>query len=232
MSILSKSLNYLAYGQVWRVLYDHQLKVLLVEMRSSEEKEVCFSCLRLENNEVLWEGLQLKEKWWVTMAGLKDGFLYFNEFAHDQRMPKVKKMEKLDILEAVIVQDDENDPELVDTAKGIQNPIIYPSDSEHISSLIQFLTSKGLHPTQDNSIHYLETEEHIIFCFLENVDDKLQRKIVVCTMDGEILYDQVMDKEVKEQIMDSFFVIDQMLVYIEDKITLCGVPLLKNNYPQ
>ncbi|ANQ47605.2 DUF4905 domain-containing protein [Flammeovirga sp. MY04] len=225
MASLSKTLNYLAYGQVWRILYDHQLKVLLVEMRSSEEKEVCFSCIRLENQEVVWEGLQLKEKWWVTMAGVKDGFLYFNEFAHDQRMPKVKKMEKLDILEAIIVQDNEKDPELVDTALGIQNPIIYPSDSEHSSSLIEFLEGQGFHPEKDSSIHYLETASSINFCFMEKQGDQLSRRMLICSMEGDILYNQLMDKEVKEQIMDSFFVIDQMLVYIEDKITLCGIPL-------
>ncbi|WP_281614528.1 DUF4905 domain-containing protein [Flammeovirga sp. SubArs3] len=218
--------NFEAHGQVWRVMYDESISTLLVEMRDPEKKEVSFAALNLYSGDVLWEGLQMDESWWVTMAGVKDGMLYFTHFAPDNRMPTVQKLQKLDILQALIIEDNVEDPKDISSAKDVSSPVIYPIDSEHHATLKKFLESKDIQ-VADSDIHYMETTSEIIFAYLVKNEEKLQRKILICDVEGNIIFKDAMDSVVNEQIMDSFFVIDKMLLYIKEKEILCGLPLDK-----
>lgn len=205
-------------------MYDKTLRVILLEMRDGDQKEVSFAALNVKTGEVLWEGLQLEENWWISMAGVSNGFLYFSEFEKDNAIPKVKKLQKLRIEDAVLVEDDSEDPQELLSAEDFELPIVYPKESEHNNTLTDFLKQKGFH-LEDQDIHYYQTPNEIIFVFLDKNNGVLQRKLVICDTEGEVLFSEVMDKKVQNQIMDSFFVVENMLLYIKEKEIWCGLPL-------
>lgn len=213
-----------AHGVIWRVMYDHTLKTIVLEMRDGDLKEVSFAAIELESGTVLWEGLQLDENWWVSMAGVKNGMLYFSEFEKDNAIPKIKKLQKLDIRTATLVEDNTDDPNDLLSAENFQLPIVYTNESEHHATLVSFL--KQLNFKVDTAdIHYFETTNEIIFVFNENKNGVLQRNLLICDRDGKVIFQEVIDSVIHNQIMDSFFIAENVLLYIKEKKLWCGISL-------
>ncbi|MBB6459887.1 DUF4905 domain-containing protein [Flammeovirga kamogawensis] len=224
MDKLQLNYSFKAHGLIWRVMYSASLKVILLEMRDGERKEVSFAALNVVSGKVLWEGLQLDDSWWVSMAGVKDGFLYFSRFDAESSIPKVSNLIKLDILEAAIIEDNQEDPIDLVSAENFTLPIVYSKEVSHNSTLTEFLGSKN-YIVEEGDIHYLESNDKIIFVFLENSSGELRRKLLICNLSGDVIYEDTMDVAVKAQIMDSFFVVENMLLYIKDKEIWNAVPL-------
>ncbi|MBD0403312.1 DUF4905 domain-containing protein [Flammeovirga sp. EKP202] len=217
-----------AHGIIWRVMYDHTIGVILLEMRDGDQKEVSFAALEVKTGIVLWEGLQLEENWWISMAGVKDGFLYFSEFDQNDAIPKVKKLQKLNIKEATLVEDNQEDPSQLSSAEEFELPIVYPVESEYYATLSTFLKQLE-YDVAESDIHYYETSHQIIFVFIERKNSVLQRKLLICSRKGEVLFQEVIDTDIRDQIMDSFFMVDNMLLYIKEKEIWCGLSLTALN---
>ena len=65
---------------VWRILLTDTDKVIL-ESRETETKEVFFNCLDINSGEVIFEGMQLEEKYWIGIETIKNDIIFFHKFA-------------------------------------------------------------------------------------------------------------------------------------------------------
>lgn len=64
---------------LWRILFSPQ-RHIVIETRDQERKRASFLCLDEETGKPQWEGLQLKEQWWVGMETVHDHYLILHEF--------------------------------------------------------------------------------------------------------------------------------------------------------
>ena len=51
--------------------------ILVIESRNSQTKQVSFAALDIQKNKFLWKGLKLEEPWWVNLAGIAQGMIFF-----------------------------------------------------------------------------------------------------------------------------------------------------------
>jgi hypothetical protein len=81
---------------VWKTLVDERAKLIFIESRDSETKRVSFSAWDLERNIVLWENIELEEKWWISLGYVSHGTLLFTLYT-DTNNPDQKSVIAFDI---------------------------------------------------------------------------------------------------------------------------------------
>lgn len=64
-------------GTVWNTLVLPEEKVLILEIRDHEKRQVTFSALRYTDNIMLWRAVKLEEPWWVGLAAASQNIIIF-----------------------------------------------------------------------------------------------------------------------------------------------------------
>jgi hypothetical protein len=70
-------------GAIWRMEIDELSDTLVVEVRNSEEKKVCFGSVNLNTGEVYFKHLNLPERWLTGIEAAHDGVLLLHNYQSD-----------------------------------------------------------------------------------------------------------------------------------------------------
>src|ERR1051326_3265380 len=87
--------EYQAQGLIWRLLPSPEGS-FVGEERDAESKSVSFFCVDRESGKVRWNGVQLREKWWVSIEAVHPDVVLLHEYAAPD-LPDHKKIYALEI---------------------------------------------------------------------------------------------------------------------------------------
>ncbi len=76
-SSLAFNFSHVFDGVIWNTKVSEQNQVMLVEIRSSEKKEVRFSALNYGTNQFLWKDKLLDEPWWINLSAVSGDIALF-----------------------------------------------------------------------------------------------------------------------------------------------------------
>ncbi len=103
---IKKKYGYNNGNNIWRILITDSDKIIL-ETRETDSKEVFFTCLDFNSGEILFDKMQLEEKYWVGIEAIKNDIIFFHKYATPD-MPGHKQLIAYSINEKkVIWQSDE-----------------------------------------------------------------------------------------------------------------------------
>jgi hypothetical protein len=71
--------TYSTKGILWRLMIA-DMGFILGEDRNPERREVTFFCLNAENGDVLWEGKQFEEPWWIGVEAVARDRVYLHGY--------------------------------------------------------------------------------------------------------------------------------------------------------
>lgn len=86
---------------IWRILITDTDKIVL-ETRETESKEVFYNCLDFNSGEIIFEGMQLDEKYWIGIETIKNDVIFFHKFASPD-MPGHKQLIAYSINERKVI---------------------------------------------------------------------------------------------------------------------------------
>lgn len=86
--------------QIWRIIPAGNRVV--IEERSSENKEVFFNCIDINSGDDIFSDIQLDEKFWVGIEAVEDDFIFFHRFPKPD-MPNHKSIITFDINSASVL---------------------------------------------------------------------------------------------------------------------------------
>lgn len=89
-------------GLIFKILPDIILPFIAIEVRNLQVKEVSFAVVNYQKGELLFEGLGLEETWWVGISGLRNGKLFFHQFA-DKEYPEPQALLVADVLAQALI---------------------------------------------------------------------------------------------------------------------------------
>lgn len=92
---MKKLLKYSSDIQIWRLLLSGSNK-LIVELRDPDKKEVSFTIIDCENEQILKENLQFDEKFWIGIEDIYKDIIYFHGFTRKE-LPAHKGITAYDI---------------------------------------------------------------------------------------------------------------------------------------
>ncbi|WP_299456855.1 DUF4905 domain-containing protein [uncultured Microscilla sp.] len=78
---LSVALN----EQVWKILVDDTVPLLVIQTRNGEAYQTSFTAVDIHQNQVLWQNFTLEESWWLGMAELHAGVLLLYTYPDTQK---------------------------------------------------------------------------------------------------------------------------------------------------
>ncbi|MFO7524450.1 MAG: DUF4905 domain-containing protein [Ignavibacteriaceae bacterium] len=80
--------------QIWRIIPAGNR--VIIEERSSENKEVFFNCIDIISGDEIFSDIQLNEKFWVGIEAVEDDFIFFHKFPKPD-LPNHKSIITLDL---------------------------------------------------------------------------------------------------------------------------------------
>ncbi len=238
--------SHLFDGLIFKILADEVLPLLALEIRHTETKEVSFAVVDYEKKELVFEGLGLEESWWVGMVAFYEGKLFFHSFA-DKQYPEPQGIIVADVIEQAIILEKKGvyleeinqsgvhiswigeqgkKPEILDiqianTLKknNLVFPFQYVEKTPYFETLARFLSQKlGIKIVQQ--LDYLEINKHIIISYLVENDKKISQFLLILSQNGEILFHQSLDSQVKGIQTEVFFVVNDFLISIANRKNL------------
>lgn len=87
---LKKTFTFIDKNQIWRLLISDSDK-LLIETRDTENKEVFFHFINLENGKTIFKNFQMDEKYWIGVEKIYKNKIIFHHYAKPD-MPEHKKI--------------------------------------------------------------------------------------------------------------------------------------------
>ncbi|HVO76097.1 MAG TPA: DUF4905 domain-containing protein [Ignavibacteriaceae bacterium] len=92
---IKKEYEFTHNRQLWRIIPTATGKVILEE-RDTELKEAYFNCLEMNKGKIIFENLQLDEKFWIGIEGVYTDIIFFHKYLKPD-MPAHKGVIALDI---------------------------------------------------------------------------------------------------------------------------------------
>ena len=74
--------SHLFPGTIWTTQSVPKSDILIIEVRDDKNFQVQFSALDFGNNKFLWEGLILKEKWWIGLTAANENTMLFHTYVN------------------------------------------------------------------------------------------------------------------------------------------------------
>ncbi len=69
-------------GTIWNTLVLPKRDILIVEVRDDKNFQVQFSALNFREDKFLWEGIALKESWWVGLTAANENTVLFHTYVN------------------------------------------------------------------------------------------------------------------------------------------------------
>lgn len=232
--------------KIWQVVIDETSAQLAVELRDEASQRLSYQLIsfRSEHQSPIFE---LEEAdWWTTMIRLSGSFLMLERY-NDPQDPLDKDLliynttinaihQVLSKFQLIAVKKgqlightpgDQQDMRYVDLDMGVHErsikaayPIYYSPGSPAFKTVAEFLQLED----QKVGCEYLEHGNHIIIAYYIRLGTKFDRKLLVMQRDVE-LYHEVLDTQLTGFASGSFFIFNDILVFIQNGHQLHGIEL-------
>jgi len=80
-STLQPNFSHSFPGKIWSLHTAPENDLLFIEIRDEVNFQVTFAALQIKTNQFLWNGLGLKESWWVSLQSAKEHTVLFQSYA-------------------------------------------------------------------------------------------------------------------------------------------------------
>lgn len=97
MQKLTPNFSFSFEGIIWNMMLDELGEILILEIRQNQKHQVSFTAIELETGDVIWDGLEFEENWWVGMTALSKGILLLHTYK-DNVDPEPKGLIAFDVL--------------------------------------------------------------------------------------------------------------------------------------
>ncbi|MEH0156558.1 DUF4905 domain-containing protein [Limibacter armeniacum] len=105
-----------------------------------------------------------------------------------------------------------------------EEPTCYQQDNEHFQTLERFLLQKA-QAAPYQAVWYHELDNCLVLAFSERTEEAVRLRLMVFSLNGELLYQDTLDEATKEVASSPFITIDNHLIYIKNKQKLICLPL-------
>ncbi len=231
-------------GKIWNLHLDEATKQLALEIRNEELMQVFFQSLNLET-QALHNPVFLEESWWVSLAHISYPILLFKIYHEEanatlkaivafdlnknaiawqkQDWPNVEFVQNLiqvtndrgektyfNILDGLPSQLNVGHGQIV---KNIKLPSFYPPENQYYEQLQRFIAQ--ITGVKTNvGLEYLQTDS-LVFLSYYTPPPKMVNKLLVVNQQQEILLHKELGKELKGVGQDTFFIVDNKLIFVE-----------------
>lgn len=79
-SALQLNFSHCFPGKIWSLHTAPEKDLLFIEIRDEVNFQVTFAALQIKTNQFLWNGLELKESWWVSLQAAKEDTVLFQSY--------------------------------------------------------------------------------------------------------------------------------------------------------
>jgi len=80
---------------IWKTVLDPVKRILVLENREDEARQVTFSAIHLIDGRLLWGGMKMEEPWWVSVSAAANGRVFLFEYG-DSQYPEPKGITALE----------------------------------------------------------------------------------------------------------------------------------------
>lgn len=235
-------------GQVWQTVADPYHLFLVLEIRDAEQQKISYRLLNLKTFSLDTFSID-KADWWTMIQHLHMPILFLEKY-EDPENPSKKNLILYEVLSQVALGTLEDiqftsleGSQLIGHVPGdrtvakhvdlndlglnlkdehpseIHYPVYYAPGSRSYLTVMDFLNMES-----GIGCEYFEWQDYIIISYYRRLKTKFERKLLVLKGDVEI-YHQVQDEDLKGFASGSFFVVNGLLVFIENGNQINGIAL-------
>ncbi len=179
---MQEKINYSTKGAIWKLLIDHEERLLWLEIRDEEEMSLSYTCLQLKDGKTSWKELELESTWWSGMIAANHGKLFISKYSNEKN-PEPEAVMAIDSQTGSLLWEKEKSQyelatkELVYLSKNEEGEKSYytiKAENGDISEENSTLPNEEAKNFYDLPLRYFEGEE-----YFETVKTFLQKKLQV-----------------------------------------------------
>jgi hypothetical protein len=234
-------------GVIWRMEIDSLSETIVVEIRSSEEKNVSFASISLSTGKLNFKDLTTPERWLTGIEVAYDGVLLLHTY-QSENSPVHKGLMAFDAANAEniwsnytfafdhlsvngpVVHNLQIQPKklfLADTKNGMMIRPYKPEIDFELNSLvvvpqllpISYLPQAAEIEPYGNNIHYLEFNNFIIVSLHTLKTGKLEQHLYMMN-DLGVVYADILNTDIQKIQPEAFILHKNQLIYIKNKSEL------------
>ena len=265
MAKIKKKYSFTNNRQIWRLIPTDSDKII-IEERDKNKKEVYFNCLKINTGEIVFNNLQLQDKFWIGIEIVHKNIIFFHNFlkpglpihtgiiAFSIESKKIiwktddynylfikddkiyvyksrfegREFAALDYITGNLLEDLGNDPKNINVIRteGSKNfeGIIFPKQIDLASdySFTKIINELKTKKTLADFINYTELDNLLFLNFHEVLSTgNYRNKIRIIEIDSKkVILEEILDRETKLLLPESFFIINRLVFLIKEKIKL------------
>ncbi|WP_421869680.1 DUF4905 domain-containing protein [Marinoscillum sp.] len=232
--------------KIWQVVLSEETGKLIAEVRNEETQSTKYHLIDLVGCDQEESFTIQQSDLWTSILHYCDPYLLLEQFK-DPNDPSTKDLMIYDVLNKTVEAEisqfqfqersgleligvDPKDPKIekaytlrtlnTSNTYHMRSPVYYPSGSESCQLVEEFLDI----PASGLGCEYLEEGDFIIICYYVRLGTKFDRWLMVIKSECEIYHSRI-DREMDGFASGGFFVLDRLLVFIENRIKIHGVEL-------
>ncbi|NVK84434.1 MAG: DUF4905 domain-containing protein [Cytophagia bacterium] len=244
-TVLKSKFSHLFDAPIWETKSASHL--ILVNTRDNEKLESKFALIDLQSYELMWEGLQFEDEWWVSAYHMTNEMVVFQKFEDSQNIDdrsvfgfdltaqeSVWAMENVKLTGARANQlylQDEDEGKLIfnieakDWDEKLEQVVdeseaFYPVHYEADNehfSTVARFLKLKAEIEVKGSCDYLESHGLIFIAANHVVDEKKSLTLCVFNETGELLLMNELENNVKGLVSGAFFIVKDALIFVTGK---------------
>lgn len=265
MAKIKKQYSFTNYRQIWRLIPTDSDKII-IEEREKNKKEVFFNCLNIKTGEIIFNNLQLLDKFWTGIEIVYKDIIFFHNYlkpglpihtgiiAFNIESKKIvwktddynylyikddkvytykskfegREFSILDYRTGKLLEDLGSDPKNINIirAEESKNPeeIIFPKqiNLSFNYSFTNIINELKTEKTLADLLNYIELDNLLFINFHEVLSTgNYRNKIRIIEIDSKkVILEEILDRETKLLLPESFFIINRLVLLIKEKIKL------------
>ena len=247
--MLQPHINHQFKSTVWRLEIDVISNVIFAEIRDPGNKNVCFAGLSLETGKVFFDDLQTEERWLTGIETAFNGVLLLHNY-HSEASPAHKGLIAIDgetgkslwnnythafdhlSANGPVIFDTRFQPQKLLIADIKTGDIIRPYKPLHDLTVDNEIVLPRMAPTGilsslslqlkifGDTIDYLAFNNFRIVSLHAFAEGALQHLLYVLTEDNQIVYQDLLNKNIQKLQPESFLLRKGQLIYLTEKSRL------------
>lgn len=233
-------------GKLWQTAFDQVTGQLWLELRDEEQQQVVYRSLDLAAG-ALSEALQIPTvDWWTSISRVYANYLLLEQYT-DPQNPTEKSLIVYHAMDQTVSQHIADfqfthhvgneffgeslknqqqtksftlEVDQVPEQYELSEPVYYAPDSESHQLVFEFLGMDAV----PLGCEYFERGDHIIIGYYQRSGTKFDRLLMVLHK-GEALFHEKIDEGMNGFASGSFFVFDQLMVYVKNGKEINGIEL-------
>jgi hypothetical protein len=201
---------------VWNILPVAKKSLLVLELRNELTRTVSFSAFDIQTQQFIWRDAVLKEKWWITLAGVNSEFILLRLFESSDN-PDKTSYQQITLLEGKPV-DIPVRAETTLTDEAIR-PVQYLEGETEFEVVRNFIHNNLKYEIKLGA-EYLTYGDYIFISYYKGNPAAFVNSICVFTLDGKFILEEEIGTKLKGIGWNTFFIASDCLFFVKNKMEL------------